>query len=213
MEGSGASPSLVLLDVLFPNARGYCIAAYSLCFAEYFAHSSFVTPLAGSAMLGLLVASGGKGMSRAHLSQRLVFGRLCFARASALSPRLYLCQFRAYSLSDGFGSSYGYGLSFSGIHPPRSLVLRAPLLRAGEGGRARRVDRSPLVGSARIVFSGRCSRCPCPCLSRPTGSAAVHSLSGLDLARRKHTPYSYACPCPAYQHAMARKIKWAAGVP
>ncbi|KAJ7712185.1 hypothetical protein B0H14DRAFT_3638772 [Mycena olivaceomarginata] len=107
----------------------------------------------------------------------------------------------------------------------RALSLRRLWhLRAGEGGRARRVDRSSLGGSPRIVFAARRrSPCPCPCLSRSPASAAVHfspPLSGLDLARRASAVWASAsthrirmCVLALHiKHAIARKIEWAVGV-
>jgi hypothetical protein len=77
---------------------------------------------------------------RMHLSQRLVFGRLCFARAS---PRLVLFQFRAHSPSDGFGFAYECGrrclpalVDFSGSTPPRrggwTRAACGPIVFGGE---------------------------------------------------------------------------------
>ncbi|KAJ7938903.1 hypothetical protein B0H13DRAFT_2301108 [Mycena leptocephala] len=139
---------------------------------------------------------------RVHLSQRLVFGRLCFARAS---PRV-LFQFRAHSTSDGFGSVYGYRRSLSGIHSPRSLILRVPHLRAGEGGRTRRVDRSSFVVEPTDRLCEVSISLPLPpawkrrCAFFPSAFRTRSRSSRFRIAGvRKHTPYSFACPCPGYQ--------------
>ncbi|KAJ7861219.1 hypothetical protein B0H14DRAFT_549530 [Mycena olivaceomarginata] len=101
---------------------------------------------------------------RVHLSQRLLLAGFV---SHAPPPGLFFSSFartlppKALALHPGMDAVVG-------IHSLRSLILRVPHLRAGEGGRTRRVDPSSLVESLRIVFAARrCRKCPCPCLEAP----------------------------------------------
>ncbi|KAJ7319377.1 hypothetical protein DFH08DRAFT_970760 [Mycena albidolilacea] len=109
-------------------------------------------------------------------------------------PAAFSFYFRGHSPSDGLGSGYGYERSLSGIHFPRSLILRVHTSRWGGWWEVR---VSSLLGGDIAGVRVR---------ARPPGSAAVHfanPLSGFDLARR----------ASVLRRAMAKKIEWASGVP